>query len=152
MELRDKIVESTREIFSSMVMMEVATSSVPLKPSSNHKDSVTGLIGLSGTCKGVLAIHMPQKFALLVTSGFLGMDLEEINADVEDAIGELANMLGGSVKAFLSENGRDINLSMPSTISGEDYIFQTASEDVEKTVIHFNTDSGHFHVELQLDK
>lgn len=152
MEIRDKIIESTQEIFSTMVMMEIAASDDSSAGQSVHCDSITGLIGLAGTYKGVLAIHMPNVVALAVTSSFLGMDVEEINADVEDAIGELANMLGGNVKTILSENGRDINLSLPSTISGREYNFQLASEAADRTVISFDADSGRFHVELQLEK
>ena len=152
MEIRDKVVESTLEIFSSMVMMEISPSDEPITEHSVHMESITGLIGLAGTYKGVLAIHMPNKVALAVTSSFLGMDVEEINADVEDAIGELANMLGGNVKTILSEKGRDISLSLPSTISGREYNFQLASESAERTVICFEADAGRFHVELQLEK
>ncbi|RPH41520.1 MAG: chemotaxis protein CheX [Desulfobulbaceae bacterium] len=151
MEIREKIIESTQEIFSSMVMMEVTALDESVTEGSVHTQSITGLIGLAGTYKGVLAIHMPNEVAMAVTSSFLGMDVEEINADVEDAIGELANMLGGNVKTILSESGRDINLSLPSTISGKEYNFQLASEAAERTVICFESQPGRFHVELQLE-
>lgn len=151
MDLRDKIIESIQEIFSSMVMMEVHVSSEPAPEGSNHYDSITGLVGLAGIHKGVLAIHMPKKVALAVTGSFLGMEVEQIDADVEDAIGELANMLGGNVKTILSENGKDISLSLPSTISGEEYNFQMTSESTERTVIQFEADSGPFQIELQLE-
>ena len=152
MEIREKIIETTQEIFSSMVMMEVSAFDESVTEGSVHTQSITGLIGLAGTYKGVLAIHMPNEVALAVTSSFLGMDVEEINADVEDAIGELANMLGGNVKTILSESGRDISLSLPSTISGKEYNFQLASEAAERTIICFAAPTGHFHVELQLEK
>ena len=51
-----------------------------------------GVIGLAGTHKGVLAIHIPNKVAMAITSSFLGMEVDEINEDVKDAVGELANM------------------------------------------------------------
>ena len=151
-DIREKIIESTQEIFSSMVMMEVSALDELVTEGRVHTQSITGLIGLAGTYKGVLAIHMPNTVAMAVTSSFLGMDVEEINADVEDAIGELANMLGGNVKTILSESGRDISLSLPSTISGKEYNFQLASESAERTVICFESQAGRFHVELQLEK
>ena len=42
--------------------------------------------------------------AMTITGSFLGMDVEEMNEDVEDAVGELANMLGGDIKSALSES------------------------------------------------
>jgi chemotaxis protein CheX len=149
--LKEKIIESTEEIFTSMVMMDIAVVDEDIESSGKLKDTITGLIGLAGTAKGVLAIHFPFPVALKITSNFLGMDVEEINEDVEDAIGELANMLGGSIKTVLTENGRDIDLSLPSTISGSLYNFQP-SKDVNKTIVGFETETGRFQVELQLEK
>ena len=101
------------------------------------------------------ATHLkPSSVGVLLSAlrSFLGMDVKEINADVEDAIGELANMLGGNVKTLLSKNGRDVSLSLPTTITGEAYNFQMASENTERTVVRFESDHGRFHVELQLEK
>lgn len=151
MEISDKIIESAKEIFSSMVMMEISVSGDNTIKSEPLVESISGVIGLAGTHKGVLAIHIPNKVAMAITSSFLGMDVDEINEDVEDAVGELANMLGGNVKSILSENGRDINLSLPSTITGQQYDFQPTKE-AERIIIPFRCDAGDFSIDLQLEK
>ena len=151
MEIREKIIESTQEIFSTMVMMEVSVSDEELTDRRVMSDSISGIIGLAGTHKGVLAIHLPKVVALAITSSFLGMDVDEIGPDVEDAVGELANMLGGNIKTILSQKGRDIELSMPTTISGKQYDFQP-TKDAEQVAIPFVTDAGNFVIELQLEK
>lgn len=151
MELREKIFESVKEIFTTMVMMDVAAGGEIPKEKIPLTESISGIIGLAGTHKGVLAIHLPHRVAMAITSSFLGMDVDEINSDVEDAVGELANMLGGNVKSILSENGRDINLSMPTTISGKQYDFQS-KKDAESLVIPCRCDAGDFIIELQLEK
>lgn len=151
MDISGKIIDSTNEIFSSMVMMEVTVSGEVGDGVAPLTNSITGVIGLAGTHKGVLAIHFPHTVAMAITGSFLGMDVSEVNEDVEDAVGELANMLGGSVKAILSDNGRDIDLSLPSVISGESYDFQPTRE-VDRVVIPFRCDAGEFTVELELEK
>ncbi len=150
MDIRTKIVESTIEIFTTMVMMDISVVEEDVEKSGKLNDSITGLIGLAGTHKGVMAIHIPNKVAFAITSNFLGMDVNEVNEDVEDAVGELANMLGGNVKTILSEKGRDIELSLPSTISGSQYDFQP-TKDSEKILISFLTEAGEFLVELLLE-
>lgn len=151
MELNDKIIESAKEIFSSMIMMEIQVSDEASGEHQALQDSISGIIGLAGMRKGVLAIHLPKEVALAITGSFLGMEVTEIDADVEDAVGELANMLGGNVKTILSERGRDIELSMPSTISGRHYDFQS-NKEAERISIPFFCDFGKFSVELQLEK
>ena len=129
--------------------MEISVEEVLEEHGPLH-DTITAMIGLAGTRKGVLAIHFPFTVAMAITSNFLMMDVNEINDDVHDAMGEIANMLGGNVKGILSENGRDIDLSMPSTIAGSDYSFQSDNE-VDKTILKFGTDKGSFMVEMDLE-
>lgn len=151
MDLEVKIIESAKEIFSSMIMMEIDVFDEPITGNQSLENSISGIIGLAGMRKGVLAIHLPNSVAMAITGNFLGMDVEEINEDVEDAVGELANMLGGNVKTILSERGRDIELSMPSTITGRQYDFQS-TKDAERHIIPFVCDAGKFSIELQLEK
>ena len=150
MEIQDKMIESTKEIFSSMVMMEITVKEI-MEDHGPLQDTITGMIGLAGTHKGVLAIHIPYTVAMAITSSFLMMDVEEINEDVHDAVGELANMLGGNVKTILSEKGRDIDLSLPSTIAGSQYSFQSDNQ-IDKIIIKFDTGNGTFMVEMDLEK
>lgn len=151
MNLRDQIIDSTSEIFTTMVMMDITVSPSTKTDYDKLENTITGVIGLAGTHKGVLAIHIPHEVAYAITGSFLGIDIAEVNEDVEDAIGEVANMLGGNIKSILSEKGRDIDLSLPSTVSGKEYGFQSI-KGAEKILIAFNTDSGDFLVELQLEK
>ncbi len=150
MQIQDKMIESTKEIFSSMVMMEITVKGILTDHGLLH-NSITGMIGLAGTHKGVLAVHIPYAVAMAITSNFLMLDINEITEDVHDAVGEIANMLGGNMKSILSENSRDIDLSIPSTITGAQYNFQS-DENVEKVIVEFDTGSGTFLVEINLEK
>lgn len=145
-----KVVDATLEIFTGMVMMEVNQEGEPLTELGIIKDSITGMVGLAGTHKGMLAVHFPNSLALAITSSFLGMDVEEVNEDVQDAVGEIANMIGGNVKTILTDKGYDIQLSLPSTISGEEYTL-LADDDLQQVVIPFSAPVGTFYVELELE-
>ncbi len=151
MDIAKEIISSTTEIFTTMVMMEIEVVEKETLGDEVYTDSITGLIGLAGEYKGVLAIHLPKQIAFDIASNFLGMDVDEINEDVEDAVGEIANMVGGNIKSFLSDSGRAIDLAIPSTISGSEYDFQP-SKNAERYMVTFQTTSGQFIVELQLEK
>ena len=146
-----KIVDATVEIFTGMVMMEICQKGEPTGEIGPMKDSITGMVGLAGTHKGMLAVHFPNSLAYAITTSFLGMEVEEMNEDVQDAIGEIANMLGGNVKTILSDKGKDIQLSLPSTISGEEYTLMPQN-DVDQVFIPFTAPAGTFHVELELER
>lgn len=149
MKYAQDIADATQEIFSSMVMLEVTPGKPFKRADSTLVNSISGIIGLAGTTKGMLAIHLPDKAALAVTTAFLGMDVEEIDEDVCDAIGELANMLGGSMKAILDPNGSKVQLSMPSAVHGKEYAVDCLA-DAESVTVPFAFNGQTFMVELQI--
>jgi chemotaxis protein CheX len=145
------VIDATREVFSTMVLMEV-TDNFPLKePVKRFKCSITGMVGFAGTYSGVISIHCPVALALKITSNMLGMDCDEVNDDLNDAIGEIANMLGGSVKQVLSKGGLDVKLSIPTVISGEDYTVNSLSDN-DCIVVPFTVEDHTLLVGLTLKK
>ncbi|MFO7767050.1 MAG: chemotaxis protein CheX [Pelovirga sp.] len=151
MEYAQDIIDSTQDIFSSMIMLDVTPGEPFLRNDDKLVNSISGIIGLAGNTKGMLAIHMTNEAALAVTAAFLGMEVEEIDEDVRDAIGELANMLAGSIKSILDPGGSDIKLSMPSAIYGEDYTVDCLA-GAHSVTVPFTFDGLGFMVELQLRK
>lgn len=150
-DLAQFVIKSTKDVFDTMVMMALEDC-YPLKePVTSFHCSVTGMVGLAGSYTGILSIHCPQPLALRITSNMLGMDVEEVGEDVNDALGEIANMLGGNVKQILSKGGMDINLSIPTVISGEDYTVNSMS-DSDCVVIPFINEGERFLVGLKLHK
>ncbi len=153
-EMAKYVIEATREVFSTMVMMDVQDSFPLLEPVTKFSCSITGMVGLVGTYSGVLSIHCPRPLALKITSNMLGMEVEEIEEaeeDVNDALGEIANMLGGQVKMVLSKGGMDMNISIPTVISGEEYTINSMAES-DCVIIPFNTGEERFLVSLKLKK
>lgn len=150
-QLAKYVIDATKDVFSTMVMMDPADD-YPLKdPIHRFQCSITGMVGFAGIYSGVISIHCPVALALQITSSMLGMECEEVNEDLNDAIGEIANMLGGSVKQVLSKGGMDVKLSIPTVISGEDYTVNSLS-DIDCVVIPFEVNDNKFLVGLTLKK
>lgn len=147
--MQSHIQAAMAEIFASMVMMEIDVSETNLDLDAPLKQSLTAIIGFSGTTKGLVALHMPKEVALAITSSFLMMDVDVINEDVKDAIGELTNMICGEVKNKLVTTGLEVELSIPTTIVGDSYDFRCGAE-TERLLTSFKVDAGVFTVDLQL--
>ncbi|MSN25425.1 MAG: chemotaxis protein CheX [Geobacter sp.] len=150
-QLAGYVISATQEVFSTMIMMDIVDE-FPLKePVSRFKCSITGMVGFAGSYSGVISIHCPVELALKITSNMLGVECDEVNEDLNDAIGEIANMLGGSVKQVLSKGGLDVKLSIPTVISGEDYTVNSLS-DSDCVVIPFVVEGHNLLVGLTLKK
>lgn len=148
MEHAQSIIDATQEIFSSMIMLEVTPGEPFSRKQGAITHSISGIIGLAGSMKGLLAIHLPNQAAIAVTSAFLGMEVEEVDDDVQDAIGELANMLAGSLKSALDPSGSEMQLSMPSAIHGEEYSVDCLA-GATTVAVPFTFNGDQFMVELQ---
>ena len=99
-ELSSLVITSTRETFSTMIMMELRDES-PLTESVSHfHNSVSGMVGFAGVYTGSLSIHCPLSLARMITASMLGMECEEVDDDINDALGEVANMLGGASNIY----------------------------------------------------
>lgn len=151
MDLAPNISDATVEIFQTMLMMEISPELPLLTHQRSYRCSVSGMVGMAGLYRGMVAIHAPDNVALAITSSFLGMEVDEVNGDVKDAIGELANMLAGSIKTMLSAGGKDIQLSIPSAICGQEYNIDWPPGS-DGVMVPFLMPEGNFLVELRLHK
>jgi chemotaxis protein CheX len=115
-----------REIFSTMVGMQISPGQLA-ETVAKFTDCVTAMIGFAGSYNGMISINTPQKFALAVASEMLGMEITECDDDVRDALGEIANMVGGSFKHHFVKDGHEVRLSTPSVMSGEEYFVNVGS-------------------------
>ena len=149
--VRETIAEITKGVFSTMVMLDVVDEPPLDAPVLKFHETVTSMVGLAGSHSGILAIHCPKKLALLVTSNMLGMEMTDVDEDVNDAMGEIANMVGGDVKHIFSPKGADINLSIPTVIYGSDYALESVSS-AESLVMPFVCGEERFLLSFKIGK
>jgi chemotaxis protein CheX len=148
-DLNNSISKATVEIFQTMLMMDAVPGAPLAERVGCFRNSVSGIVGLAGPSKGTLAIHIPEQTALKITSSFLYMDVDQIDEDVKDAIGELANMVAGSLKADLSHSGADYKLSIPSVVCGAEYQIECLAES-QGGIVPFTIEGGEFVIEFHL--
>jgi len=131
-----------------MVMMD-AEAGPPLdhQPRS-FEQTVSGMLGLSGDLQGLLNVHCPYAAAKQITGNMLGMEVESIDADVRDAIGEIANMVAGGLKVSLATHNLNVNLSTPTTIAGDSFSTNRISK-ANWIIIPFNITGERVLVDFQ---
>ncbi len=151
MDFTEKIIDATREIFETMIMVDVTPGEALSEHVSKFKFSLSAMVGFAGFKQGNLAIHVPDKVAMGLTGDFLGVEVDEINEDVQDAMGELANMLAGSLKPFIANDGGKVELSLPSVVHGEEYTL-TVINKADWIIVPFSVSHGDFMVGLELKK
>ena len=105
--------------------LQPAISSQPTTPGQQRW---SGCIALSGDWRGAVTVSCMEPMAKLAAASMFGMDVSEATAaEIQDAIGEVANMIGGQTKMVL---GGTCALGLPIVIEGEAF---------EATVPHSRT-------------
>lgn len=151
-ELVRMLISDTKEVFSTMVGMEdLLHLPSQIEPITHFEDCVTAMVGMAGTFSGLVNIHAPQSLALQITSSMLGMEVTELDDDVRDALGEIANMIAGSFKLHLTRGGADIRISTPSVVTGSEYVV-AAGNASDTITLRFSTDNDWFIVAITLQK
>lgn len=151
-ELITGLVKDVRDVFITMVGVEDLIH-VPqqITVTTHFTNCLTAMVGLAGTYNGLVSVHIPWPLALSFTSSMLGMEVTEIDDDVNDAMGEIANMIAGSFKQHLSKGGSDIHLSTPSVVNGSDYTVSSGS-NIENITFKFANDEEWFMVSLSIEE
>ncbi|MEM5948332.1 chemotaxis protein CheX [Spirochaetia bacterium 38H-sp] len=119
------------------------------KEDSNSWD-VSAFIGISGDSKGLVVISFPADVACKLTSMLVGTDINDVNDDVVDTIGEAVNIIAGNAKKGY-ESYR-LSISLPSVTKGKNH--KLAWPDFSSPIIGipFTTDAGEFLLSVALEE
>jgi chemotaxis protein CheX len=150
--LVEQLTCDVQEVFSTMVGMEnIFQTPVQIESVHHFENSVTAIVGLAGTYNSLVSLHTSDNLAMAFTSSMLGMEVTEVDDDVSDALGEIANMIAGSLKQQLSSGGADIKLSIPSIVTGKNYDVSAGSPS-DTLTLRFITGEESFLVSATMSK
>jgi chemotaxis protein CheX len=127
--------QAVREVFQSMLSMEMTPApAVPLPP--DPEGQIVGSVGFIGKTSGVIHLKGGLGFAKVMTSRMLGISTQEVDGSemVNDAVGELSNMVGGFVKSRLCDRGWSCTLTIPSIVRGQQLSIEGPAQTKRKMI------------------
>lgn len=95
----------------------LGTAFEPAPGATPDRPGLTACVQINGEWQGAVLVQCSVAAASAITRLLLRVDHVE-PVEVRDAIGELANMIGGNVKALLPGPSR---LSLPAVVEGYDH-------------------------------
>lgn len=138
------------EVFQTMVSLEVTTATEKEMPSDVER--IVGAIGLGGeSVGGAIYLQLTAPLADEITSLLLGLGKDETPtaADVNDAIGELCNMISGGLKSNLANHGFPCAISPPAIVRGTSFSVE-APPDAVPEIFFFDCPQHRLAVEVHL--
>jgi chemotaxis protein CheX len=161
-ELEDMVKEAVEKFFSTMIS-DAATfqeafhcneDTPPEKvPGALQSDKpiIASAVGFLGDINGVIYLYFEEPLAKRLTGQFLGMEMAEVEAEghevVNDALGEISNMIGGTFKNSMCDRGQNCRLTIPSILRGKNFAIESTSM-VNRKVFRFETGGSIFSADL----
>ena len=152
--LKSTIISAMEDItvsFFTMDFLVISKTAIEIGDKDRYEPpdtDITAIVGFNGEIEGGLHLAAPAHVALILSHAFSGDNHPEINDVVTDSFGELANILAGSVKERLSENGLyNIALTPPMVATGRNNTFKYSTL-MNSTKQYFTIGNAPFLVEV----
>ena len=147
--LAHSIQESAGKVFKSMFAMEVNPNGFERKSELQAGNEILSIIGIRGEWKGSFMLVCDSGSACKLVSTMLGSDIPTLNNEVLDGIGELANIVMGNLKDVLEEGSKDVAMTPPTVIHGDNMIVRARAKQ-EWLVVPFTTYNSRFEVRMAI--
>lgn len=146
------VAQATQDVFQTLIGWEMKVDGITVnKGPTNRGSELNAIINFNGTISGAFVLHCPEALAAAIASEILGMKCEEGSADTKDAIGELLNMIAGSVKNHYQSQRDPFKISVPTIVTGTDFsVYVKVESDNEIISFGFQHIGGDENVGLRL--
>jgi chemotaxis protein CheX len=139
--------EGTVEVLKTMAFVNPIPGKPYLKKTNIAKGDVSGIIGITGTIKGSLALSFSAGSILKIVSNMLGEEMKSIDGDIRDAVGEITNMVSGAARKRIETMGFSLSASIPTVVSGKEHSIMHVMGG-PSVVIPFEMEGGSFVVDV----
>jgi chemotaxis protein CheX len=142
--IRDNILHALTDVFGTMLhapieLCETTQTWPPSQKSAAGEPWVVGTVGFVGDINGLIYLYFDPVLATSCTGHMLGMAAPDVAAAgdevVNDAIGELTNMVVGGFKNRLCDVGLPCKLTVPSILRGHDFRIEAAAHTKRHVVM-----------------
>ncbi len=145
-------VDSTLHVLNVMASTRAEPGEAYVKENQIARGDVSGVIGLIGEVSGTVSITFTQESALAIVSRITGGEFGELNEELQDAVGEIVNVISGQAKQKLEKLGWSLLKSaIPTVITGKNHTIMHITT-FPIIAIPFTIDDGEFTVEVCFEK
>jgi len=148
--LINPFIDATLNVLGTMASTRARAGKPYIKKDKVARGDVTGVIGLTGEARGTISVSFSEKSILAIVSNMFGEEIKELNEEINDAVGELSNMISGQARKMLEELGKTLHGAIPSVIMGKNHTL-THMTTSPVIAIPFSTDNGDFTIEVCIE-
>ncbi len=150
-QLLTQLISATEEVFERMVFVPVTVGTVDGHVSAGPHRHVVATVAFAGHRNGFVSFHSSIDTANEIAGAMLGIPHDSVNGEMPDAMGELANMIAGSLRTRMAAFEPAWTITCPSVTIGSDFSTRYPSE-VSEARVPFTMNGRTVEVEIILSK
>ena len=111
-------IDATLRVLATLGGAQFTVQAPRLKTDAAPSGEVTGVILLLGEVDGSVALSFERDCVLQLVSTMLGEDIRDLNQDIQDAVGEITNMVSGQAAQKLGDVTPGIEIRPDAVLMG----------------------------------
>ncbi len=146
--LVNPFIEGALHILDTTAFVKVKPDPPFLKKDRKAHGDISGFIEISGDLSGTAAISFSKESILGIVSAMFGEEMTEINEEINDAVGEISNMVAGHVTTKIAEMGKKVIVKFKEIKSGKDAVIEHIEGVPHVLALPFRTTKGKVVIEV----
>lgn len=143
----NSFINAVRRLFETMMDLPLSVGQPGLNREAKPQHDVCGIIDVTGEVSGTVVVSMPETVAANLASALLGDVIQQLDDDVIDAVGEIANIIAGNAKTDFPAGAEAI--SVPRVVFGRERVPYPAAIPVIQ--IPCTTETGPLLIDVALE-
>ena len=112
--LVNPFIDATLHVLETMASTKARAGKPYLKKDFVAKGDVSGVIGLTGETSGTISVSFTENSILAIVSSMFNEEMTELNDEIKDAVGEIANMISGQARRTFARSPSPVTFSAKS--------------------------------------
>ena len=146
--LVNPFIEGTLHILDTTAFVKVKPETPFLKQDQKSQGDITGILEISGDLSGSAAISFSEQSILGIVSAMFGEEMNEINDEINDAVGEISNMVAGHVTTKIAEMDKTAKVKFKEIKTGRDTEINHVDGGEHILSLPFKTTKGKMVIEV----
>ncbi len=121
-----------------------------IKKETRAAGDISGVLKMEGDVAGSVVVTFPEKSILRVVSEMFGEEMTELNEEINDAVGEISNMIAGHVTTKMTEMAKEVKIRLTEVLTGKGHAVQHIAHGKHVLALPFKTTKGKVTLEVSI--
>lgn len=146
--LVNPFIEGTLHILDTTALVKVNPLEPYIKKSPIAQGDISGLLEITGDLTGSASISFTRQSILGIVSAMFGEEMTELNEEINDAVGEISNMVAGHVTTKIGELNKKVKVKFKEIKKGKNHVIDHVEGGETVVAIPFKTTKGKVIIEV----